>query len=105
MRILRRHLGFTTNSSASSEWTGGPVGQTTPPGSKPLAAPDPAAPPATAPTQTAAYGGAAEAPGRPSPLWDNVLVLGGILLAILGIFAIERLVRRRLRRRKAADDV
>jgi hypothetical protein len=34
-----------------------------------------------------------------------VLVLGGILLAILGIFAIERLVRRRLRRRKAADDV
>jgi hypothetical protein len=35
---------------------------------------------------------------------DNLAVLGGLLLAVLGILAVERLIRRRLRRR-SQDDV
>jgi hypothetical protein len=112
VKVLRRHCGFTTNSSAASEWVSGPIGPTTPPGWKPAApgllggaattAPS-VAPTAPVPGVASAIE-SAETGARPSPLLDNLAVLGGLLLAVLGVLAIERLIRRRLRRR-SQDDV
>jgi hypothetical protein len=117
MRILRRHQGFTTNSSASSEWYSDPIEP-----SKPLTAvglanlPVPGATAAATPAATSTGAGAttgahavsATTPvtvpvSRPTVLWDNLQVVGGLLLAVLGIFALERWIRRRLRRRDDDD--
>ena len=103
MRILRRHQGFTTNSSASSEWISDPIDNAVP-----LMAVRPTASgashasiPATGST-SAATPATTPAP-RPTVLWDNLQVVGGLLLAVLGIFALERWIRRRLRRREDDD--
>ncbi len=118
MRILRRHQGFTTNSSASSEWYSDPIEP-----SKPLSAvglanlPVPGATAAATPAATAtpsagatagAHAVSATTPtivpvSRPTVLWDNLQVVGGLILAVLGIFALERWIRRRLRRRDDDD--
>lgn len=120
MKILRRHCGFTTNSSAASEWVNDPATQNwkiIEPAPNPAGAPAPAdaasttgtpAAPGTTPGQptgaNSATPAAADGARPASPLLDNLVVLGGLLLAVLGILAIERFIRRRLRQR-SGDDV
>jgi hypothetical protein len=112
MKILRRHVGFTTNSSASSEWadlsamyqamadnggtgTDGETAAAPADGSTGGAAPD-IGKVEVSPTPVA--------PKPPMMLWDNLSVIGGLLLTIVGFFAAERLIRRRLRKRRAQQD-
>lgn len=118
MKILRRSFGYTTNSSSASEFVlsedlqrqieeakrrkaieNGEI----PPGEAVQEEPG-------APTTGDSEGGTAPAEQppaeRPSPLLENAMVIGGLLLAVLGVFAIERAVRRTLRRaRERNDDV
>ncbi|MFW5846209.1 MAG: hypothetical protein ACOCXJ_08275 [Planctomycetota bacterium] len=120
MRILRRHAGFTTNSSASSEWVWPPP---EPPGAKKDQAQEGAeggvarpTPPGETPngeqsgpgTAATAQGSGETAPAprppeRQSPLLENVLIIGGLCLAVLGVFALERAIRRWLRQRRSED--
>lgn len=123
MKILRHHRGFTTNSSASSEWVYPPPEELMVPVDEAEAddaedTGDAPAGPAPGPGGDADPGrieGAGPATGtavaprepaaeRPSYLVDNLLLLGGMLLAILGVFALERTVRTVLRRRRQAEE-
>jgi hypothetical protein len=102
MKILRVRRGYTTNSSAYTEWLppppqGGNAGQTvTPPAQTP--SPRAAGPAATVPGQTG-QGVAAQAP---SHLAGNSLLVAGLLAALVGVFVAERILRR-LRRRGTKD--
>lgn len=89
MKILRIRRGFTTNSSASTEWVPPPN----------TAGPNPISSQTTPGSQGA--GNAA----TNSQLASNGLTIGGIALAIVSIFLAERLIRHIVRKRKrsAAD--
>lgn len=118
MKILRRHHGFTTNSSAASEWADLAAEYQRMAG---LASPASTSATSATATSTDAAGGPVaisitsqtlattaavgeSPPSRESPLVDNLFVLLGLALAIVGVFAVERLVRR-LARRRPDDDV
>lgn len=116
MKILRRHRGFTTNSSSASEWVlptkppevqrmeqqqAGQAVQTSDP------APSDSSVTQTSPPQSGSVTPVSTAPEPeppPSLVVDNLIVIGGLLLTILGVFAIERLVRRVLRKARSDDE-
>jgi pyruvate/2-oxoglutarate dehydrogenase complex dihydrolipoamide acyltransferase (E2) component len=115
MKILRIRRGYTTNSSAYTEWLppppgtaasgqtgqGGATGTTTgaaPAGPAPASAGTPAAASPTVPAPGAQSVGAQSA----SPLAGNALIVAGLVAAVVAVFGIERLLRR-LRRNSAGE--
>ena len=105
MKILRVRTGFTTNSSSAAEWI--VVEPETGPGSDTEAT----APSTNATSDTAvAADTAAVRPVvkrvEPSPetAWNNSLLLALLVAALALLFAIERVVRRLLRRRGESVD-
>lgn len=98
MNILRRFKGFTTNSSSAAEWT--------PPSD--LLNKDAATDGKTAENAPANVANSAmtekrteSAPGTASRLSENVTIIAGFALAVVGVFVVERLIRRLLRNRRA----
>lgn len=98
MKILRIRRGYTTNSSAYTEWLPPPGGGsaqgsgatgTAPGGSGPAASSAPAVSGTQAPS---AMAGAQTQP--PSQLGGNSLLVGGLLAAVVAAFVGERLLRR-----------
>ena len=111
MKIIRVRRGYTTNSSAYTEWLpppqNGGAGQAAQGGSG--AATAGSAPPAQVARPPAPSPGAATAvppPGAPaatapsSPAAGNSLVFAGLAAALAGVFVTERVIRRLRRRRK-----
>jgi hypothetical protein len=122
MKILRRHRGFTTNSSSASEW----IDPSDPPASIPLDQFDasgsriPTPQPTTAtrdegPATISLEGYTAPKPSAtstpapkatPAPrniAAENTLMVFGFLGTVLGVFVLERIIRRKLRQRKEED--
>lgn len=110
MKILRIRRGFTTNSSASSEWVPPPWQQNAlgfrkgpnAPGYSPSGSPLPGTgmPGATA-ESTGVSGSAAPATGAPAAgLAGNSLTIGLVVAGVVALFAVDRLARRWLRRNK-----
>ena len=100
MKILRRHKGFTTNSSSASEWLipGKPVGGGTNQYD--------ASGNLVSNASTTAVTEAASSPTPPSnPLAGNTLMVVGLLGAVLGLFAVERLIRRILKKKSIDEDI
>ena len=118
MKIIREHHGFTTNSSASSEWVDLAekyqqlaLQQAAEQAAKndENAADEQSDDPASHQDKEAAKQPAApvipEAPSAPpNPFMSNLATLSLIVLSVLGIFAIERGLHRYLKQRKAASD-
>jgi len=107
MKILRIRRGYTTNSSAYTEWL--PPPPETPAAGQSAQGAAPAATPATPAASAAGTGPAVPAAtvqpvsSQPaSPLGGNALVIGGLAGALVVVFAIERLIRRL--RRKSANE-
>ena len=106
MKILRIRRGFTTNSSASSEWVPPPWQQNAlgfrqgpnAPGTSPSGSPLPGST-ATASGPLGKSGPAAGDVGFGN-LGANSVTLGLVLAGIAAAFATERLVRRLLRRNR-----
>jgi|UPI000731EF95 hypothetical protein len=102
MKILRLRRGYTTNSSAYTEWLPPPpqapaAGQTqAAPGAPATAAlPTPGTPATPAVAAPAPHGVSAP---PPSPAAGNSLVIGGLVAALVAVFVGERVLRRRKRR-------
>jgi hypothetical protein len=87
MKILRIRRGFTTNSSASTEWVPPPN----------AAGPNPLSGQASQTTPSSQGAGHAAGNGQ---LATNGLTIGGIVLAIVSIFLAERVIRLVVRKRK-----
>lgn len=122
MKIIREHHGFTTNSSASSEWVDlaakyqelalQQAEEQANAISKPAeeANPDVKLDPAekidTSDTlKQPSAPVVPEAPtAPPNPFVSNLTTLGLIILSVLGIFALERGVRRYMKKRKEEED-
>lgn len=140
MKILRRHRGFTTNSSSASEWIdpdrppasipldqfdamGNRIPSTTPPSDtppeaqgdggpatislegfefNPFATPSPQPEAPSAPEATATATPPEET--LPSVASENTAMVLGFLGAVLGVFALERLIRLWLRKRKEVEE-
>lgn len=108
MNILRRFKGFTTNSSSAAEWTPPPdLLEPDKPndadgGTEPSAnsATQGAAQPASANSATVEESGRSDTAAA-SRLNENVTILAGFALAVLGVFVVERLIRRLVRNRRA----
>lgn len=111
MKILRHHKGFTTNSSSSSEWVT--------PGMSATTLPDDAfdaqgnlidTNQTTAASTNAAQTNAVTEvdPDHHEALnqnfSNNLIMIGGFICAILGIFAVERLLRKVLKKPAAPED-
>lgn len=80
MKIIREHRGFTTNSSSSSEFIGPP------------------------PAEGEGLHAEVFSEPPPSPLVDNLTMIGGFVLALIGIFALERLIRRWIKRVRSTGE-
>ncbi len=103
MKILRRHLGFTTNSSASSEWSD--ISQMIRENPEKFGLPPKEDDEQDATEENAATPTSDREPEPPpSFLAENLLAIGGLLLALLGIFALERILRRAWARHRARED-
>ena len=97
MKILRAHHGFTTNSSSAAEWVtnlpGVPLSEFNAQGNvadsnvlisvtnQPTEEPQPSAKVAS----------------------DNLIMLGGFVCTILGIFAVERIIRKKISAKRQAE--
>ena len=110
MKILRSHHGFTTNSSSASEWirTGGP--ETKHLGEKFDAQGNlvtnyvsGSGSIHTTVVQTAKAPASTTAPAS-SNANNNLVMIGGLVGAVLGVFAIERIVRKALKKPAAPED-
>ena len=122
MKIIREHHGFTTNSSASSEWVdlAAKYQQLAREQAAEEAAQRAKEEGLTGDEPAAKQGGEIdgadsanesaspvipEAPSAPpNPFISNIATLGLIVCSVLGIFALERGVRKYLKTRKAAND-
>ncbi|MFW5829777.1 MAG: hypothetical protein ACOCXA_05900 [Planctomycetota bacterium] len=112
MRILRRHRGFTTNSSSASEWADiqkdmqeNPEKYGLPPRTDQAEPAEAREPQAEAREPQADKPETAQSFDRESVLRDNLMVIGGLVLAVLGIVLLERMLRRWLARRRNHDDL
>ncbi|MCB1724633.1 MAG: hypothetical protein H6959_07460 [Chromatiaceae bacterium] len=113
MKILRIRRGFTTNSSAYTEWLPptsqqGNAGAQAPPGQSttPPAAQGAVAP-GTTPTVPAATAGASSPTAGATPpghAAGNTLTVVGVIGALLAVFVTERVIRRLRRNRRPDDD-
>lgn len=107
MKILRIRRGYTTNSSAYTEWLPPPPGSTQ--GQQPAAAPPgtTAAPPAAANLQGITVAPPAQpvaaAPAQ-GPLGGNLMMVTGIVAVVAGAFIAERVIRRMRSGRSVEDD-
>ena len=98
MTILRRFKGFTTNSSSAAEWTPPPDLLNGDAATGEKTAEDA---PANAANSAVTEKRAETAPGTASRLTENVTILAGFALAVVGVFVLERLIRRLIRNRRA----
>lgn len=113
MKIRRVRRGYTTNSSAYTEWlpppqngpAPGPGGQAAQGGGATQGArPGTPPPPAAGTTTTVPAPTVPSAAPPPSPATGNSLVLAGLALALAGVFVTERIVRRLRRRPPKTED-
>jgi len=103
MKILGLHRGFTTNSSASSEWVSPKSmfksGRFDENGN--FIPNEGFAPPGVRQAETNATSSQASATPdntRPNVFADNAVMLLAFLAAVLGLFAIERFIRRMIKK-------
>ena len=116
MKIIREHHGFTTNSSASSEWVDlaakyqelarqQAAEEAAKKAEEAGVSPDEPGANDADYSQQAAAPVVPEAPSAPpNPLLNNIATIGLIIFSVLGIFAVERGLRKYLKQRKAAND-
>ena len=116
MKIIREHHGFTTNSSASSEWVDlaakyqelarqQAAEEAAKKAEEAGVSPDKPGANDADNSQQAAAPVVPEAPSAPpNPLLNNIATIGLIIFSVLGIFAVERGLRKYLKQRKAAND-
>lgn len=103
MKILRKRRGFTTNSSSTADWVQPDwIKPVAPPSDYPYSSTNSTTNTAAAPVTNVVI----SAP-RPEPhskiLSGNLVTIGGIVCTITGIFIIERLVRRFMRKGTAQE--
>lgn len=110
MKILRIRRGYTTNSSAYTEWLPPPAGGSAQSNGAPAtgtasggSGPGGASAPVVSGTQAPSAMGSTQTQ-PPSQLGGNSLLVGGLLAAVVAVFVGERLVRRlRLGRHRVGD--